>query len=187
MIDVNERMREIVENVRKSRTEEYPPIYEFDDSRYRNCYAHALNISVEDRLKRGIFHPGKISVYAGKKDVKVIDMPFWDSYEANEIISAVISDCEVLGIKAEVADIDEPAKEGAYKIFICEDGITDVWHFVRESVAEDGKRILTHKESGLLPTCQVRKSHHCIINSSRFFIKAALELSPLENNKKSDR
>lgn len=179
MIDVNERMREIVENVRKSITGEYPPIYEFDDSEYRNCYAHALNICAEDKLKRGIFHPGMISVYAGKKDVKVIDMPFWDFYKPDEIISAVISDCKVLGIKAEVVDIDEPAKEGAYKIFICEDGMTEVWHFVRESVTTKGERILTHKESWSLPSCQVRKKHHCVINSSRFFIKAALELSPL--------
>jgi hypothetical protein len=167
-----------VQEVTDSRTHQFPPWYERDASEWRNCYAHAFDIHVEDR-SRNVFIPGMMSEYMQKEGISVIQCPFIDIYSVNQIIEAVISDANVMEIDAVETEMDAPYKtSNSYKIFLCEDTELGLWHFARESRDEIGNIIITHKGSYKLPSgILIREGDYFVGAYYRYKVLATLELS----------
>ena len=177
---------EIINQLRKSRTQEYPPRYRYDKSQLRNCYAHALDIGMEDPMERNIFIPGMIATLAKEKDVVIIERPFIYNYKKEQIINSIKADCKTLGILAEETELNSPYKKPkSYKIILCEDDLNGAWHFARETLSEVGEKIWTHKVSWRYPTSKVKIKGNLVsvpYSCKEYEIRAVLELSPLEDN-----
>lgn len=180
---IKKMMLNKVEEIRKSMTNNFPPQYKPDHSEYHNCYSHAFDIDMEFR-SRDIYVPGMISMCAQKTEIDVIEKPFLEVYKMEKILKSIISDADVLGRNALITNHDTLCTLDSYKIFLCEDEETGLWHFARESVTTEGQRILTHKESYRSPTSILirkgNKLYTCCNN--KYNILSTLELSPKKNN-----
>lgn len=173
-----ELMAERIKEIKESMSNEFPPSYENDCSELRNCYSTALGI-YKGYVSRDVYVPGRISEYAQKEEVDIIACPFMDMYDIEQIVKSTISDADVLGRNAVRTEVDAPYTTAeAYKIFICKDIDTGLWHFARESVFESGDIIITHKPGYRAPSgILIREGNHLYCDYGKYIILATLELS----------
>ncbi|MCI8654462.1 MAG: hypothetical protein HFJ48_01090 [Clostridia bacterium] len=176
---ITDKMLEIVEKVRRGIPNEFPPWYVEDYSSCHNCYSHALNICNDGP---SIYLPGVITKFAQRADYEIIGCPFWKVYGTERILRAVIIDAEILNRKAVITEMDAPyTTSDAYKIFLCKDEEIGLWHFARESIAEGGKKVFTHKQSWTMPTgILIRDNDYLYSYDSKYLVLATLELSKLK-------
>ncbi len=155
--------------IKKSMGEDFPPKFTHsDNSIFRNCYSHALNLWYEslEALQGLIYNPGCLTALANGSDIffdveeeKRKDESLQNtlsSYDTDLLIKRIKRDCNKLNLNVSLTNLDKPSGENSYKVIFC---IMDIskssWHFLRESILENGKKVWTHKPAFLLPACPV--------------------------------
>lgn len=187
--------------IKKSLGNDFPPRFiKHDNSRFRNCYSHALNLWFEspETGKGLIYVPGCITALAQNSDMmredgeeivrNLLSEPkTFTCYDVDLLIKLIKRDCDNLGLVASLSSLEKPSKENSYKIILCaKHNLKHGWHMLRESISEDGKRIWTHKLGFDKPASQVelvfaKKNSIYLPNilsgTTEYFIKAVLEIS----------
>lgn len=107
----------------------YPPKFNIDYSIFRNCYAHALNCSFEDR-EFSLYSPGAIcATFYGSDTFFEADYFF----RPDLLVKLVKRDCAVLSINACSCNFGDKIDENSYKIALAYSKKDNDFHFIRQN------------------------------------------------------
>lgn len=110
----------------------YPLTFTPDDSLFRNCYAHALGCTYEDRE---LYTPGCIFAAFDESNTIVFEKDFLYEYflKPHLFIGLIERDCSCMGIQVNSGSFTDSIEENSSKIAVTYSRKDNDFHFLRQN------------------------------------------------------